>query len=146
MPIRCNTSCWQRWSTNRRTPQVAFVLSTAFAVSQLIAAAVSHSLALLGDCILMLLDSTSYAINWAAERPGVGAARAATLQLRAAMSSAVVLIGTTIFIVIEAAGRLQEEAELPYTHVHASEDDVDMRIVLWFTLVNLFADILINAL
>ena len=98
-------------ASNRRTLKIAFVLSTVFALSQLAAAAVSRSLALLGDCILMLLDSASYVVNWRAEVPGITPHRAAAERVRAASISVAVLVGTTIFIIVEAAGRLREDAD-----------------------------------
>ena len=99
-------------ASNRRTLKVAFVLSSVFAISQLAAAAASRSLALLGDCILMLLDSASYVVNWRAEAPGIAPHRAAAVRVRAASVSVAVLVGTTIFIVVVAAGRLREDAAL----------------------------------
>jgi len=121
---------------------VVFVVTTLFTMAQFFGAFFANSLSMLGDCITMAVDSATYAMNIFAEKakirllkmPGGGMlwevkkGEMQRLDKRVALVSALSLVGVTLYILIDAAQRLQSEAGV---------DPVKPKIMFWFTAINL---------
>lgn len=97
-----------------------------FAVSQLVGSALSGSVSLFGDSMLMLVDVATYCANLYAEEQNDR-----TAYTYVAWFSIVTLVATTSYILVESVLRFQDQ----------SDTEVNAGIMLGFTLANLVIDI-----
>ena len=112
-------------------------MNTCFTVAQTFGAAAANSLALAGDTGTMYVDSGTYAINIATEyhKERVGADGAAKIELLSAAISVLALAAVTVKVSFDAVERLRTTGAAA-----AAQADVDPKIMLVFTTVNLFVD------
>jgi len=123
----------QRCLTNRqRGIVVTMVLFATITSAQFGAAIVANSLALMGDCGSMLVDTFSYAANLWAEC--VESKNKERNQLIATFVSIIVLIGITGFVIYDSINILTSEGE--------DGDDVNAYIVFGFALGGLLFDMI----
>ena len=131
---RCCCRCDERtrplWS--------AFVGNTVFTTAQVFGATFANSLAMFSDTSTMFVDSITYLVSLVAEHQRVrcGVRGAAAAELGASAFSVIALFAVTIAVTNDAARRIT---------THEEEEDVDPRIMLGFTIVNLFVDIFMCA-
>ena len=131
---RCCCRCDERtrplWS--------AFVGNTVFTTAQVFGATFANSLAMFSDTSTMFVDSITYLVSLIAEHQRVrcGVRGAAAAELGASAFSVIALFAVTIAVTNDAARRIT---------THEEEEDVDPRIMLGFTIVNLFVDIFMCA-
>jgi len=123
----------QRCMTNRqRGIVVTMVLFATITSAQFGAAIIANSLALMGDCGSMLVDTFSYAANlWAECRVSKNRERN---QLIATFVSIIVLMAITGYVIYDSISIL--------TSVDGDDDDVNAYIVFGFALGGLLFDII----
>lgn len=123
----------QRCLTNRqRGIVVTMVLFATITSAQFGAAIIANSLALLGDCGSMLVDTFSYGANLWAEC--VESKKRERNQLIATMISILVLMGITGFVIYDSITILLSDG--------SDDDDVNAYIVFGFALGGLLFDLL----
>jgi Co/Zn/Cd efflux system component len=88
---------------------VAIMAFGSITAAQTVAALMANSLALLGDCASMGVDTLTYVGNLYAETRGseLGPEAAQRRQLLASAGSLLVLLGVTSLVVVDAMSRLQ---------------------------------------
>jgi len=121
----------ERWLTHRQ--RALMLTMTLFAVNtaaQFGAALISNSLALLGDCGSMAVDTLSYAVNLWAEC--MESEKKQRNQLLATLWSIFVLLGVTGFVIYSAIVILLCD--------ELDDDDINSYIVFAFALENLLLD------
>lgn len=118
---------------NAKSLLVMFALFSTITASQYAAAIIANSLALKADCASMLVDALSYLANLAAECTR-NPARKVVLQLAMSAVSLVLLVGFTVYFIVESVGNI---------HATAGDDDDDVNpyIVLGFALAGLLFDV-----
>jgi Co/Zn/Cd efflux system component len=118
-------------SGNIRVLFLTALLFTSITVAQFVAAKISHSAALMADCISMAADALSYFMNIGVEmREGKRFHR--QLQLICPAISVLILVYFTVAEAIEALGTLQEDAD--------GDEPVDPGVVLVFALWGIIFD------
>lgn len=109
--------------------KLLLMLQVMITAAQLVGAVVSNSLMMLGDAIHMVVDLVTYTVNYCAERNKT----TCTLgQPLAALLSSCTLAGASIFIIYESVLRVTEDT---------SEENLNMSIVIGFTIFQIFVDI-----
>jgi Co/Zn/Cd efflux system component len=131
--------CMRKWfgTDNLRALWGMFVLNTAFAIAQMIAATIANSLSLFSDSGSMLVDSFAYGMNILMERRknriGIEAAR--LREVYTSIFSVLLLVGVTLFAFIDATIRLKRSDK------KESKETVNGKIVFGFAFGNLVIDI-----
>jgi cobalt-zinc-cadmium efflux system protein len=103
---------------HRRSLVIALVLTSAYLVTEVVGGVLTRSLALLADAGHMLTDVGGLALAlfaiWFAARPATAAHTYGyyRAEILAALANAVVLIGISIYILIEAWGRFRNPPEV----------------------------------
>lgn len=108
---------------------VAFLTFFTFAITELLYAFISNSLALLGDAAAMTVDAFTYLCNYVALRR-TKKSGASWLTIAGPFVSAVALVAVMIYVLVDAVGELTSPGK----------DDVKLRIVLIFGIANLVLD------
>jgi Co/Zn/Cd efflux system component len=116
-----------------------FILNTAFAISQMVGSKLANSLSMFSDSGSMLVDSLAYMINICMERTKTkyGPAASKLWEVYVSFISVSLLVTVTSIAIADAASRLSS-SRLPNT----GGATVDGRIVLGFSLGNLFIDVI----
>jgi Co/Zn/Cd efflux system component len=124
-------------SENLRALWGLFILNTGFASAQIMAAKLANSLSLFSDSSSMLVDSLAYLINLCMEKRKhqYGAKESKLAEIYVSVISVSLLSAVTVFSVVDAALRIK-------TADSSSDETVDGRIVLGFSIGNLFIDFL----
>uniref|UniRef100_A0A7S2RTF9 Cation efflux protein transmembrane domain-containing protein n=1 Tax=Mucochytrium quahogii TaxID=96639 RepID=A0A7S2RTF9_9STRA len=128
-------------TSSLRALVVVCLLTTLFTVAQFFGAYFANSLAMVGDCFTMAIDSLTYFLNIYVEYHNLKRARTATeeekaraviasakLETKVAFVSGLSLILVTAFLIWDSVSRL---------HSDAGVDPVNPQIMFAFTLVNL---------
>lgn len=134
-PILCSDPiiCGFRCNPQMRTLTLTMTLFASITFAQGIASLVANSLALLGDCASMLVDTLTYAGNIAAETCQTDQRRRIRNQLFASGFSLFVLILITMFITVRAITRLIDYNE--------NDEHVNALIVFVFAIAGLCFDL-----
>lgn len=134
-PITCSDPiiCGLRCNPQMRTLTLTMTLFASITFAQCIASLVANSLALLGDCASMLVDTLTYAGNIAAETCQTDQRRRIRNQLFASGFSLFVLILITMFITVRAITRLLDYNE--------NDEEVNAFIVFGFAIGGLCFDL-----
>lgn len=120
-------------ASNVRALVVLFLFNTSFAVAQVVAATAANSLSMYGDSATMLLDSLTYTLNIYAEcHKSTSVAASLRLELIATTFSILTLLGVTVFLMWDAAARLES--------VNRGQG-VQADIMLEFSVANLVVDV-----
>jgi len=128
-PLCCGVQC----TSQMRTLTLTMTLFATITLAQFVAALCANSLALLGDCASMLVDTLTYAGNIAAETCQTDQRRRIRNQLIASGFSLSVLILITMFITIRAITRLIDFDE--------NDEDVNAYIIFGFAIGGLCFDL-----
>merc|ERR1740129_730188 len=126
--------CGVKMSPEIRTLLITMVLFGTITTAQTVAAFIANSLALLGDCASMFVDTLSYAANIMGECIETEERRKVRNQLIASGLSLCVLLAITIWVSVEALTRLINPAD-------DDDDDVNAYIVFGFALGGLLFDL-----
>mmetsp|Transcript_54443 Transcript_54443/g.129746 ORF Transcript_54443/g.129746 Transcript_54443/m.129746 type:complete len:334 (+) Transcript_54443:97-1098(+) len=132
-----SSSCRLRAPTrSESTLLMMLFVNTSLAVAQVACGMAANSLSLLGDGVLMFVDSISYVINLAIETGKSDEEGRSKLDSVGAAVSISLLAVTTIWMLLQSAQRL-----LPDDSEDDDEDvSVNGLIMIIFTVVNLVAD------
>lgn len=126
-----------------RALKLVFVVSSTFALAQLLGSYFANSLSMYGDTLTMGLDAMTYALNIYAEKRKIASRNDASLETAeaelerldttVAVVSLLTLVGVTIYIIADAIARLKSED---------SVNPVSAKIMLGFTSANLVMNFL----
>lgn len=123
--------CGCLWSPNMRVLGLTALLFTVITIAQTAGALISHSQALLADCVSMAVDAATYVMNMAVETQQ-GKSYHRPLELVAASVSQAMLVYFTVDVLREAISSLYGSGE--------DEDDVNPWIVFAFAVWGLLFD------
>jgi len=126
--------CGMKCSPEIKTLVITMTLFGTITAAQTAAAFMANSLALLGDCASMFVDTLSYAANIMGECIETEEHRKIRNQLVASGLSLCVLLAITIWVSVEALTRLINPAD-------DDDDDVNAYIVFGFALGGLLFDL-----
>lgn len=118
----------------QRVLVVTIITNTLFTASQFVGAVLADSLALYGDSFDMAIDTATYVFNLWVERrrqSGSDPQHTAKLEIIASLISALALIGASVYLFYDAAGRLSD----------GEDTDEEPVYVLIFSGLNLVIDI-----
>ena len=125
---------------------ITLVLFSSITAAQFIAALHANSLALIADCVSMLIDTLSYVANIVAECLSARSPRCRphidTIQLAAAGSSIIVLIFLTTYVLVTAIRRTFRWDDPVDMDGDGGGDNVDSTIVLVFAIIGIVFDLL----
>ena len=129
----CSCSCCS--TPTLRALWLAAISFLLLSTAQLVAAYVSNSLELQIDAWTMLIDTSSYAFNIAAEKQRtIKRTAKSMLRMVAIVWSIASLLGVTMYLMVYSAQRLVNERK--YSRV-----DIDQNYMLGFSIIGLFIDL-----
>jgi len=121
----------QRRLTNRQVAiMLTMLLFAAITAAQFGAALIAHSLALLGDCGSMAVDTISYAVNLWAE----------CVEIEHQPRNQLIATGLSILVLLAITGYVMYSAIVILLDGEADDDDVNFYIVFGFALGGLLFD------